>query len=66
MKNVSKFYASFFDEAVDLRICTGIDKLKDFFVFNQFVFNCINFVLVLFKVFPNNIGNMWIDNFFTV
>ena len=62
---VPELYASFLNKATDLRVDTGIDKLKYFPVVNEL---CFDFVKVLFvlDIIPYYFHHIRIDYILTV
>ena len=66
MEVVPELDASFLDKAIDLRVSAGIDKLKYFIVFNEYLLKFIKVLFIFFDIFPRNISHARINYIFIV
>ena len=63
---VPELDASFLDKAIDLWVSAGIDKLKYFIVFNEYLLKFIKVLFIFFDIFPHNISHARINYIFIV
>ena len=66
VESVSKVYSPFFNKSINFRVGGCINKLKDLFIINQFLFNFMKIFFVFFNLFSHNFSDVWINNIFTV
>ena len=63
---VPELDTSFRDKAIDLRVGAGIDKLKYFVVFNEYLLKFIKVLLIFLYIFPRNVSHARRNDIFIV
>ena len=61
MEIVPKFYATFLNKTIDLRIDPRIDKLKSFHVVDKRLFDLVKLLFVLLHIIPYYFRHVRID-----